>query len=162
MRLTLTKSCPLKSGKSPDKAGGKWHCGTCNESVHDISGMTADDAARFLQLRGSDEQVCGEWAEDADGNVLFNLGRAAAAAAAIFVAGPAMADGLESLPDTALIALFGEDGATNVQHDLQSHSTEDVTETATQPIARPMYQMRGAVRPTTRTPPVTPTPTSKP
>lgn len=155
MRLTLAYSCPLNAGKRPNKAGGSWHCDQCNQSVHDISGMTADDAARFLQMRSEDESLCGEWASDADGNVLFNLGRAAAAAVAIFAAGPAMADGLDSLPETALIALFGEDGAQNVQQDLAQQADALTNDTvAPEPLIR--YARGVMVLPTFQP---TPTPT---
>jgi hypothetical protein len=161
MRLTLTKACPLKSGKPPDKAGGKWFCGECKENVHDISGMTADDAAQFLQMRRTDETLCGEWATDSDGNVLFNLGRAAVAAAALVVTAPAMADGLDTLPQAALIALFGEDGAQNVRYDLH-HNIDTVTiEPPPTPVVS--HRTRGTmIRPQWQTGPPVPTPTHKP
>ncbi len=162
MRLTLAKACPLKAGKTPEKVGGKWFCDQCKEDVHDISGMTADDAARFLRMRGTDEKMCGEWATDSQGNVLFNLGRAAAAAAALFVAAPAMADGLDNLPDTALIALFGEDGAKNVRHDLEDDA--DAVTVGTVPPAIPIRPNRGMMVMPMRLPPapIAPPPNSKP
>ncbi len=162
MRLTLAKSCPLKAGKTPEKAGGKWFCDQCQEDVNDISGMTADDAARFLRMRGSDQSMCGEWATDSEGNVLFNLGRAAAAAAAIFVAAPAMADGLDNLPETALIALFGEHGAKNVRQDIEGDTNAVSAEPA--PPFRPVNHYRGRMVMPTRQPPapVAPTTPSKP
>ena len=126
MKLTLASPCPLKFDQSPDKVDGKWLCSHCDRHVHDISGMTAAEASHFLRAQSVEDPACGEWYADKDGHVLFDVARAAVAAAALFVATTAHADGNRehSVGAVELLLLEASAEANQFQHQAVHGSQE--------------------------------------
>jgi hypothetical protein len=69
--LPLDYDCPLELAKLPaDASGTGRYCSACNQTVHDLSAMTEQQAAALLRARAS-EQPCVSFQFHADGRVRF-------------------------------------------------------------------------------------------
>lgn len=101
MKLSLSRPCPVSATLSPC-GDGTSACDHCPLRVHHLSAMLNAEGQALVE-RGARERICVQYFQDADGNVLFGPTlRRMAAAGALFVALPAMADGHDALtPDQA-------------------------------------------------------------
>ncbi len=98
MRIHFSFSCPM-DWDSMDGDDTRRFCGQCSKHVTNVSNMTPDAARAFLE-RSANTRVCVQVAHDSQGTVQF--AKTAAAAAALTLASPALADGtIPTLTDLA-------------------------------------------------------------
>lgn len=96
MRVRLTNPCPVSPTLTPC-GDGTSACSVCPLRVHHVSRLADRDAETLLD-KADRSYVCGQYFEDQHGELrLAGALRSLAAAGLLVIAGPALADGHDSL-----------------------------------------------------------------